>query len=200
MTGIFIGPEIVATNGHVLTWKKTSGVVNDPFIMPQIPVCLLENSRHVIYKDAGCKWIKLQPENTTDFFIFKTIDEKYPNYKAVIPEDVGYNFKISPKLLLNNLDLADLAANVNTHQAIFSFDENNLFIRSEDFTDLLPVKYSRVPPFEIGFNSRLMQQLLKEKIKNESIEIKLAAPNKAIVIDDEALLMPVTLGNYLDNE
>ncbi len=199
MTGIFIGPEIVATNGHVLTWKKTSGVVNDPFIMPKTPVLLLENSRHVIYRDADCIWIKLQPENAEDFFIFKTINEKYPDYKSVIPEDVGYNFKISPKLLLNNLDLADLAANVNTHQAIFSFDENNLFIRSEDvnfgnsFTDSIPVKYSKIPPFEIGFNIRLMQGLLKEKIKNESIEIKLAAPNKSLVIDDEALLMPMLL-------
>lgn len=201
MTGVFIGQEIVATTGHVLTWKKITGVVNNEFIMPKKSTSLLEGSRYLIYTSNDGKRIKLQPENAEDYFIFRAIDETFPNYKNVIPQDAKYSFKVSPKQLLNVLDLADLAANQTTHQVVFTFDKNKLFVQSEDidfgnsFTDSLPVKYSEIPPFKTGFNGKLMQGLLKEKIKNDLVEIILEAANKAIVIDNEALLMPMLLGS-----
>ena len=51
-----------------------------------------------------------------DVFHSKIIDEKYPNYNAVIPEENPLTLIANKTEMLNNIKAASIATNKNTNQ------------------------------------------------------------------------------------
>lgn len=138
--------------------------------------------------------------------ISRLIDGRYPDYRNVIPKD---NDKVATLIngeLSSALSRVMLFANKTTHQVRLSFKENELLISAEDLdysnesSETVDLIGYDGEPLEIGFNGRLLSDVLK--VLDSSVRIELSVPNRAGLFysdgNDErmVLLMPVMLNQY----
>ena len=73
--------------------------------------------------------------NGKDVFYSKIIDEKFPNYNAVIPEDNSKELIAQKTEMLNNIKAASIATNKNTNQISLNFSEGKVFFKSVNQPD-----------------------------------------------------------------
>jgi len=132
----------------------------------------------------------------------RRIDEKYPDYKNVIPDPDTRTTKLMVKRqeLINILQQADICAHSTTHQVILVASGNKLTVTSKDkdfatnFKDQIPVISKN--KFRAGFNAQFFIKILKE-FDQDTITIESNGKNSsAIVISNEHLLMPVMIDDY----
>lgn len=138
----------------------------------------------------------------------RVIDETYPNYESVIPQDNNLNMIISREQLLQALRRVSLYANMTTHQIRFSLRENSLTVSAEDIDqgsqakENIPCSYTG-DELEIGYNATYMNDVLTH-IDKDNVRFRFSSPTKAGIIEpeeqseDESLIMltmPLRLNN-----
>jgi DNA polymerase-3 subunit beta len=141
--------------------------------------------------------------------ICRLVEERYPDYQAAIPTANPFTMTIHRVDFLNSLKRVSLYANKSTHQVRLKISETDLMISGEDVdfsnegNESLPCEYDG-DPMEIGFNARLLTEMLSNMDSN-LVELQLAAPNKQGILlpkikdDNEDILMlvmPVMLTQY----
>jgi hypothetical protein len=108
INGVYIGEDIVATDGRTLIVCKTNAGLAYPIILPSFTVKLLDSM--AIEKIGLSENIGENSSLNPKFATFhcgdvtietKLVDGNYPNYKAVIPESQNKDFII-------NIDLSEL--------------------------------------------------------------------------------------------
>lgn len=223
MTGIHVSESICATDGHCLAWRKMEGT------MPKTP-----NNLAVIIPTKAAKAISVFNEaecfanfpnysliDGDKFVLFRTIDERFPQYENVIPDTTEWtvSFSIKKAHLVKTLKQALLAANpatkqividVSNHEKIEFSSENVDF--AEEFRKTISVPVARrevekefeingkksitaLCPFaKIGINGKIVLDILSKCDENE-IVFKMFAPNKAIIINEHMLVMPIMLSH-----
>lgn len=135
--------------------------------------------------------------------ITRNIDEKFPQYWSVIPDQAQTKTRLTveKKTFLKVLDKAELFANKTTKQIRICLNgENNIKAEDLDFGN----EYSgaiggsyKGEEMEIGFNAEFLRDTVKSF--GDTFTLELIAPNKAGVIRDErstVLCMPVMLTQY----
>lgn len=133
--------------------------------------------------------------------ISRVIDERYPQYWAVIPETSVTQYTTEKKRFLSVLDKAQLFANRTTKQVRLSLNGSNKISAEDlDFSNEYCAEvggsYSG-EPIEIGFNAELLKDVVNSF--GEEFTLEMIAPNKAAVIrsgNTLALCMPVMLTQY----
>lgn len=160
--------------------------------------------------------------------IQKMMDEKFPDVKAVWPDQENRNhsqFIVDQKELIKSLKMADVMANATTHQVEFNFTSkpNSLVLKAEDLDFVREfsrkVQGTRVfhqreevkviegeeqndfvpaPAYinRIGFNARFLLKILS-RFKADEVSIIMFAENRAAIIQEKYLVMPVMLNNYV---
>ncbi len=138
----------------------------------------------------------------------RIIDETYPNYESVIPQDNNFNMVISREQLQQALRRVSLYANTTTHQIRFTLRENNLTVSAEDIDqgsqakENIPCSYTS-EDLDIGFNATYVNDVLSH-IDSDNVRFRFSSPTKAGIIepeeqsDNESLLMltmPLRLNN-----
>lgn len=250
--------EMCSTNGHWLFSKSFNGMkLNEEtfsHIIPARAILMLKDFKSLEIKrnepskrtsPSGYKstvtHLLLKQERRA--VLVRTIDEKFPDYKNVIPQHNHIKIQIDKKQLLQTLGLALEAANRTTHQIRMAFvnntgrvkftaedlDFSNEFrkevmgdiawgnIENKSFEKILNEDGSAVldengqpqveeniqiitpepdQEFEIGFNGKFMIDIVKDTQSNV-IEISMAAANKAMLINNDILVMPVMLNQYV---
>lgn len=163
--------DFVATDGHRLVKitrqnetsiqkgyiipKKYLNILNT-FLEGQKETSLIFSEDHVFLK------------NGNDLFYSKIIDEKFPNYNAVIPENNLEKLTAQRTEVLNNIKAAAIATNKNTNQISLNFSEGKVYFKSvnqpESKTVYAPIKSAEYGGEEliIGFNALY----LKEAVSN----------------------------------
>ena len=68
--------------------------------------------------------------NNNDVFYSKLIDEKYPSYNAVIPEENPLTLTANKSEMLNNIRAASIATNKNTNQISLHLTEGKVHFKS----------------------------------------------------------------------
>ena len=68
--------------------------------------------------------------NNNDVFYSKIIDEKYPSYNAVIPEENPLTLTANKSEMLNNIRAASIATNKNTNQILLHLTEGKVHFKS----------------------------------------------------------------------
>ena len=118
--------------------------------------------------------------------ICRLIDERYPDYQAVIPEENPNKLTINRTEFLNSIKRSSIYGNKTTNQVNIKITGSELTIHAEDI-DLSNEAVERLgcdytgEDMEIGFNSRLLIEML-QNLSTPDIIIELSSPSRAGII------------------
>jgi DNA polymerase-3 subunit beta len=218
MTGVFCqmsssNVTFVSTDAHKLVRYRRFDVTAEKdasFILPKKALNLLKSA--LPNADAN---VSIDYNSTSAFFSFENIhlvcrliDERYPEYEAVIPTNNPNKLTVDKSLFSSALRRVVIYANKTTHQVRLKITGNELNISSEDL-DFANEAHERLnceyegEDIEIGFNARFLIEMLGN-LGGSEIVIELSTPNRAGLLvpqtNDEnenvlMLIMPVML-NY----
>ncbi|MCO4291751.1 DNA polymerase III subunit beta [Solitalea sp. MAHUQ-68] len=219
MTGVYcqLSPSnitFVATDAHKLVRYRRSDTKAESassFILPKKALNLLKSSLPT--EDVA---VQIDYNNSSAFFRFNSIslicrliDERYPDYEAVIPQNNPNKLTIDRSQFLSSLKRVVIYANKTTHQVRLKISGSELNISSEDL-DFSNEAYERLTcqyngeDLEIGFNARFLIEMLNNLDCSEVI-LEMSTPNRAGILfptnqeeneDVLMLVMPVMLNTY----
>lgn len=219
MTGVFcqLSPQnitFVATDAHKLVRYRRNDTKSDTaasFILPKKALTLLKAS---LGSDDSA--VSLEYNSTSAFFRFgninlicRLIDERYPDYEAVIPQSNPNKLTLDRSQFLNSLRRVVIFANKTTHQVRLKINGSELNISSED-VDFSNEAHERLgcqyegEDMEIGFNAKFLIEMLGN-LEGDEVTLEMSTPNRAGLLipqtnnDNEnvlMLVMPVMLNNY----
>ncbi len=219
MTGVYcqLTPQnitFVSTDAHKLVrYRRTDTKSDSPssFILPKKALTLLKSALPA--EDVS---VAIEYNSTSAFFKFgninlicRLIDERYPDYEAVIPQNNPNKLTIDRGLFLNCLRRVVIFANKTTHQVRLKISGSELNISSEDI-DFSNEAHERLScqyegeDMEIGFNARFLIEMLSN-LSGDEVVLEMSTPNRAGLLlpqnTDESedilmLVMPVMLNNY----
>ena len=219
MTGVYcqLSPQnitFVATDAHKLVRYRRNDTKSDTaasFILPKKALTLLKAS---LGTDDSA--VSLEYNSTSAFFRFgninlicRLIDERYPDYDAVIPQNNPNKLTLDRSLFLNSLRRVVIFANKTTHQVRLKINGSELNISSED-VDFSNEAHERLScqyegeDMEIGFNAKFLIEMLGN-LEGDEVTLEMSTPNRAGLLipqtnnDNEnvlMLVMPVMLNNY----
>ncbi len=218
MTGVYFQVEpnkiiFVATDAHKLvkfTATEVQGDVSTTFIVPKKALNLLKNAM----SNAGGE-VSLSFNKANAFFSFGTthlvcrlIDQRYPDYNAVIPIDNPNLLTVGRADLQNSLKRIAIYANKTTNQVVLNINTGSLNVSAQDLdfsneaTEQLSCTYEG-SPLTIGFNAKFLVEMLGV-MESDEIKLELSTPTRAgILLPSEQndgssilmLVMPVMLSN-----
>ncbi len=226
MTGVYVnlngqGSTFVATDGHRLVrYRRTDvsgGEGKSSIIVPRKALNLLKtvlpsenttvsmryNASNAFFQFSGTSGSNVQ-------MVCRLIDERYPDYENVIPQDNENQMVINRQDFLSSLKRIAIYANKTTHQVRLKLDGNKLHISAEDLdfsneaNETLGCDHQG-EDLEIGFNARFLIEMLNN-IESEEVTFKFSQPNRAgLIVPNESaeneevlmLVMPVMLSNYV---
>lgn len=203
----------VATDAHKLVRFRRSDVRNEratSLILPKKALSLLKTSLPA--EDVS---VAMEYNATNAFFRFgninlicRLVDERYPDYEAVIPQVNPNKLTLERTTFLNCLKRVSIFANKTTHQVRLKISGSELHISAEDL-DFSNEAHERLncqydgEDMEIGFNSRFLIEMLSN-LNSEEVIIEMSTPNRAGLLlpaisneheDVLMLVMPVMLNN-----
>ena len=160
--------------------------------------------------------VSVEYNNTNAFFNFgsinlicRLVDERYPDYEAVIPQVNPNRLTVDRLVFLNTLRRVVIFANKTTHQVRLKISGSELHISAEDL-DFANEAHERLScqfegdDMEIGFNAKFLVEMLNN-LSSDEVVLEMSTPNRAglllpaIKADNEEILMlvmPVMLNNY----
>ncbi len=219
MTGVFVQlgesfTTFVATDGHRLIRYRREDVQSSnstSMILPRKALNLLKSSL-----PAEVLPVKAEFSNSNAFFSFgnikmicRLIDERFPDYENVIPQNNPNKMKIERADLLSSLRRISIYSNKTTHQIRLKISASELVISAEDLdysneaTERMGCEYDG-EEMEIGFNAKFLIEMLNN-LSAKTISLEMSQPNRAGLIipqekeeneDTLMLVMPVMLNTY----
>jgi DNA polymerase-3 subunit beta len=206
--------NFVATDAHKLvlhTIKKIAIEETGGFIVPRKALNLLKSAL-----PGDDTLVTVEHNSTNVFFSFKEIhlvcrliDQKYPDYTAVIPKDNTNILTINRAEFLNTLRRISIYSNKTTYQVRLKIKGSELQVSAEDLDfsnqadETLACEYSGTD-MEIGFNARFLIEMLNT-LGGATVKFEMSLPSRPGVMlpaDQEPneetlmLIMPVMLNTY----
>jgi len=219
MTGVYCqlstsSLTFVSTDAHKLVRyrrKDAKAASTASFILPKKALNLLKSA--LPSEDIN---VSVEYNSTSAFFKFsninlvcRLIDERYPDYEAVIPKNNPNKLTIDRQSFLSSLNRVAIYANKTTHQVRLKISGSELNISSEDI-DFANEAHERLTcqydgeDIEIGFNAKFLIEMLKN-LTCEEVMLEMSTPNRAGLLlpqngdeneDVLMLVMPVMLNSY----
>lgn len=195
MTGVYCQVDMnkltcVATDAHKLvkyTTHELVGEASTSFILPKKALNLLKNALPA--NDA----VQISFNKANAFFRFgdiylvcRLIDQRYPDYNAVIPVDNPNVLVMSRTDLQHSLRRIVIYANKTTNQVVFDIADKSLTISSQDMdfsneaTEQMACTFNG-DPMRIAFNAKFLIEMLGV-LQSEEIMIELSTPSKAGIL------------------
>ena len=206
--------NFVATDAHKLvlhTVKKIAIAETGGFIVPRKALNLLKSAL-----PGDDTLVNVEHNSTNVFFSFKDIhlvcrliDQKYPDYTAVIPKDNTNILTISRAEFLSTLRRISIYSNKTTYQVRLKIKGSELQVSAEDLDfsnqadETLACEYSG-SDMEIGFNARFLIEMLNT-LEGDQVKFEMSLPSRPGVMlptgqdnseETLMLIMPVMLNSY----
>lgn len=218
LTGVYfeLGQKqinFVATDANRLVRCQRLGIKSSSSTSFIVPKKALTQLKSTLSGSQGNVQMDYNQNNV--FFSFgkvvivsRLIDEKYPDYNAVIPDDNPNKLKIDRSQFLQSVKRIAIYANKTTQQIRLKLAGSEMTLSAEDLdmanegTERLSVSYSGAD-IEIGFNARYLVDMLSNMTTSE-VSLELSDPNRAgILLPSEQaenenllmLIMPMMLNN-----
>lgn len=218
MAGVYVqlneqNITFVATDAHRLVRYRRTDIGTEKsasIILPKKALNLLKSSL-----PSDDSKVMVEYNNTNAFFRFgnihlicRLVDERYPDYEAVIPQINPNKLTVDRAQFLNTLRRVVIFANKTTHQVRLKINGSELHISAEDL-DFSNEAHERLncqfegEDMEIGFNAKFLVEMLSN-LTCEEVVLEMSSPNRAGLLlpaikqDDEdvlMLVMPVMLNN-----
>ncbi|MCX6189743.1 MAG: DNA polymerase III subunit beta [Bacteroidetes bacterium] len=209
------GINFVATDANRLVRFKNTAVKPSEeisFVIPKKALNLLKAS----LPNADDAMAKIDYNKSNAFFSFgevnlicRLIDEKYPDYKAVIPLENPNKLLINRLEFLGSIRRISIFSNKSTHQVRLKMAGSSLTVSAEDLDfsneakEELGCTYDGVD-MEIGFNARFLSDMLSS-LQSDDVVLNMSTPNRAGVLvpstqneneEITMLVMPLMLNTY----
>ncbi|OFY63043.1 MAG: DNA polymerase III subunit beta [Bacteroidetes bacterium RIFCSPLOWO2_02_FULL_36_8] len=184
---------LVSTDAHRLVRFEKKGSTNEmdtSFIIPKKALQILKNAL-TGFTDK----VKIDFNKSNAFFqignlsfICRLIDEKYPDYEAIIPVKNEKELQINRLDLLNCLNRISIYSNEATRQVKFEITGSQMKIQGEDLdysseaNERLNCQYNG-EDMVIAFNAKLLIDMLSN-LDSREVVFKLSQPDKAGIIKD----------------
>jgi DNA polymerase-3 subunit beta len=191
MMGVYFDKEyIVSTDAHTLYFKKHNQQLDiDGLIIPN-NAFFVEGSFNFALKEKT--HLKLTKDDLS--IVVRLVDGKYPNYMAVIPTDNPNKVEFDKKELVGFIEDALICTNQTTKKVVLSpegissedVDFDREFKGTFESRKVLQGEQTRQ-----GFNGEKLLKVLK--FVDNRVVIDSSTPNRAAIINDNFLLMPVML-------
>lgn len=218
LTGVFVelfadSVNFVATDANRLVKYSRKDIkpgIESSFIIPKKALNLLKsavpNSDEMISIEFNNSNVSFTISNL--HLICRLIEERYPDYNAVIPKDNDQTLSAERSAMLASTRRISIFSNKTTHQLRLGIIGSELTLSAEDLELANEAQESIACEFdgadlEIGFNSKFLIDMLSN-LDTDQVNLKLSAPNRAGIMvpseneENEAiemLIMPMMLNN-----
>lgn len=199
MCGIYFnGNQVVATNISVMPVIDSS--LNLNFIMP-ISLAKMINQNIIGNCDISFSNSHIKVVGEGNEVYSRMIEEKFPDYKAVIPKSATKSLSIESKELASVVSRLLLTSNRNTGIVVLDLgSELKAYSSDVDFNkegfEELDGKYTG-EPLKIGFNGRFLIDSLRS-VDDEIVTIEFTEdvrPGVIVCSDRKILVMPMRIQN-----
>ena len=217
MTGVYFKVDfnkliLVATDAHKLvkyTYQGVASEVSTSFIVPKKALNLLKNA---ISDDTE---IVINFNKSNAFFslgntqlVCRLIDQRYPDYNAVIPVENPNLLTITRNDFQQCLKRIAIYANKTTNQVILNINDGSLTVSAQDLdfsneaTEQMACSYLG-DPLTIGFNAKFLVEMLSV-LESDDVRLELSTSTRAGILSPTEkaefeeiimLVMPVMLSN-----
>ncbi len=209
------GINFVATDANRLVRFRNTAVKPTEeisFVIPKKALNLLKSS----LPNSEDAVAKIDYNKSNAFFTFgdvnlicRLIDEKFPDYKAVIPTENPNKLLINRLEFLGSIRRISIFSNKSTHQVRLKVAGSSLTVSAEDLDfsneakEELGCTYDGVD-MEIGFNARFLADMLSA-LQSDDVVLNMSTPNRAGVLVPSSqnegeeitmLVMPLMLNTY----
>ena len=212
--GITQSLDKLKSDGHKLVRyliKADTAGVTTRFTMPQKPAAILKN---ILDKASGEMTLRAFGTGNavveTEFYTIncRLIEDPYPNYKGVIPQNNANVAVLDRASLISAMRRVMVVSDKTTTLIKFLFEANKVTLTSEDINyaqsaeEQLVCQYDG-QPLKMGFKGSDLLELIGN-LQSQEMTLKLADPSKAGLIlpseQDEGtdllmLLMPLLINN-----
>jgi len=216
LTGVYLHQNKVltscATDGHVLRWIKNAdpervSKLKNNFngIIPRKSLQILSRiAKGNVNVAASKTHLRLKLNKDTELFA-RLIDEKYPDYKSVIPGKFSGSARLNTKALQSLI--TDALPFVNRETKLGAFTVNgNMAVAAEDaernihWDSELPLNAQLGDDITIGINIAYLEKITKS-ISSEEVLWKYGSPISASILTEDNgkppneinLIMPIRL-------
>lgn len=188
---------IVATDAHIMRWVESDFKSDNPILIGE-KVCRLlsifSGKQFKLYTTKDGKIIFDAPGVS---IISRDCFETFPEFGKVIPEAHNTSVFVGRETLVNTLEEALCFSDSCTNKVVLTIN-GTLKVSSYNYDHGISFNKSISAKKEgddirIGFNSKLLIKAIKS-IKGDRMVMRFQDPSKAVVINDEILVMPVMLG------
>jgi DNA polymerase-3 subunit beta len=217
MTGVFfeLAPDsitFVSTDAHRLVQFRRTDISTpqaDGFVVPRKPLQQLKGTLPADETPLELSY------NGSHLFVnsgklhmsCRLIDARFPDYKAVIPQDNPYRLTVNRNDFMSALRRVSVFANKTTNQVVLEIKGNSLqlFAQDIDFSyegrESLPCSYTG-EDMKIAFNAKLMVEMIAN-MDGSDVQLELSTPTRAGIFrptepvdgeDELMLLMPLMVG------
>jgi DNA polymerase III subunit beta len=218
MTGTYLeGGEIAATDAHKMYFDKLTIISEYAMLMPRKFVktmCDLYSEEDPFTISVLYTEVKKEDESYSDFvnrashfikveskeFVItcRGIDGKFPNYKAIIPQDNINGVEINKKDFVALLPKLYIAVNKSTNKVGLKYSGGvvKIFTEDLDFNNAYEKEIEckvniNTDSYEILFNIKVLEQIVKD-CEGETFKISLSdLPSRVFVVDGKFLQMPL---------
>ena len=205
-------------DNHSFVMADIPGIIEDAHLGKGLGVRFLrhiERNASLLFMVPADAEITLSFNNSYAFFTFnkiklvcRLIDNKYPDYNAVIPVDNPLSVQISRHDFQNSLKRIAIYANKTTNQVVLNITKGSMTVSAQDLDfsneaiEQLPCNYDG-SPLVIAFNAKFMAEMLGV-LDSEEVLLELSTPSRAGLMfpseqkegtDILMLVMPVMLSN-----
>lgn len=182
-------------SGKIIVPKKFLGLINT-FLLSADTLSLWMSENHLT---AGVG------KNT---IYTRVIDERFPDYESVIPDDNEKELVVAQDVLLGAVRRVSIFSNKSTHQIALHLSKEKSTITTEDpekasrAEEELPAEFSG-EDLAIGYNADYLKDIVSH-VTHEQIRVKLNTPISAALFypqeqedncDVTMLLMPIRLND-----
>ena len=191
---VFVGKHVVGTDLNKLCFYERENNLKRDILIASEVVPLLLDCDYVVFE--GEKHITLQSQSHT--ITFRECGGTFPNYMAVIPQDLPSAFTVDVSQLKTVVELALLAANPVSGLVVLNFSDSGLLITSQDldfemsFGQLIACSKLRGDSITMGYRGKFILDVLSDCKDIATFEI--TDPSRATIIDGNKLLMPMMIG------
>ena len=192
--------HIASTDAHKLLFFKNERPPSETFYLSGFVASLLKPKMKSTISLSGDPTKIISVSNNGLTYHERTDELKYPDYRAVIPEDPKNMLRMGNKDLQDVCKKLSVVANSTTKLITISLSEDEIIATAEDLDfetkgsiDLIKKGASYTgDPMRIGFNANILQSSIS-LLTGSCLEIALTSPNKAALIDGELIVMPVMI-------
>ena len=203
------GTRAVATDGNRLVRFTNTALKTDnelDIIVPSKALNLVAKS----FEDTDQVSLRysathIEFKSGSKTVLSRLIDERYPNYEAVIPRENDKTLIISKDAMLRSVKRVSIFANGNTRQLRFQLAKDQMSVLAENYDagnearEQIPCDYSN-DELTIGFNGRFIEDALSH-LDTDDVTLKFSTPTRATIVEPAAtneedllmLIMPIRL-------